>query len=235
MKYQQNSSPHFQVKDGVGIMNLFDIIFFGWYHIMAQTIYALRSEKGAIGPKEHSFFITFFVHGINLWSLISYLAAKSWHITAPLYLNLRLNQGDAAYYLGLIYEKNNNYAQALSKFEEAFEKGNNKALHQISMIYEFAGKRDELAALLKEHAKKMNTTAMILLGELYDVESPPEDATPFSSYYWYKKAADAGDVQGMHKLAYSYKLGKCSIGYTMQCDPMYDSAIYWYNRAGFSW
>jgi TPR repeat protein len=143
----------------------------------------------------------------------------------------KLGQRTATYYLGMIYKKNYNYDQALSKFEEAFKTGNNKALDQISLMYEFAGKRDELVVLLKEYAKRLNTTAMVLLGELYDVESPPEDATPFSSYYWYKKAADAGDVLGMHKLAYSYKMGKCSIGYTMHCDPMYDSAIYWYNRA----
>lgn len=71
-------------------MNLSDIIFFGWYHILDKTIYSYGTEKGGIGPKEHSFFITFLFHGINLWTFLSYLLAKYLSVDVPLYVSLPL-------------------------------------------------------------------------------------------------------------------------------------------------
>lgn len=71
-------------------MNLSDIIFFGWYHILDKTIYSYGTEKGGIGPKEHSFFITFLFHGINLWSLLSYLVVKHFNADIPLYISLSI-------------------------------------------------------------------------------------------------------------------------------------------------
>jgi hypothetical protein len=71
-------------------MNLIDIIFFGWYHILARTVYSQKTDSGQIGPKEHSFFITFLFHGINLWTLISYLSAKYGGVDVPLYISLTL-------------------------------------------------------------------------------------------------------------------------------------------------
>lgn len=72
------------------IMNLSAIVFFGWYHILDRTIYSNRAEREGIGAKEHSFFITFLFHGINIWTLISYLAAKYFHIVIPLHVSLSL-------------------------------------------------------------------------------------------------------------------------------------------------
>lgn len=54
-------------------MNIVDIVFWGWYRILDKTIYLYRTEQGGIGPKEHAFFIAFLLHGINIWSLLSYL------------------------------------------------------------------------------------------------------------------------------------------------------------------
>ena len=71
-------------------MNLSAIVFFGWYHILDKTIYSFDASKEGIGPKEHSFFITFLFHGINLWSFLSYLLAKYFSIDAPLYVSLSL-------------------------------------------------------------------------------------------------------------------------------------------------
>lgn len=69
-------------------MNPFDIIYFGWYHILDKTIYGLGFERGVIGPKEHSFFVTFLVHGLNVSTLIDFLLAKYFNVSTPLYLNL---------------------------------------------------------------------------------------------------------------------------------------------------
>lgn len=69
-------------------MNVSDIIFFGWYHILDKTIYSSKTERGGIGPKEHSFFITFLFHGINLWTILRYLTATYFNADVPIYLSL---------------------------------------------------------------------------------------------------------------------------------------------------
>jgi hypothetical protein len=69
-------------------MNLTDIIFFGWYQILDKTIYTYGSRDRVIGPKEHSLFITFLLHGINAWTILSYLAAKYFTANVSLYLSL---------------------------------------------------------------------------------------------------------------------------------------------------
>jgi hypothetical protein len=71
-------------------MNLFAIVFFGWYHILDKTIYSNGAERVGIGPKEHSFFITFLFHGINLWTILRYLLAKYFNVSVPLYASLSL-------------------------------------------------------------------------------------------------------------------------------------------------
>lgn len=71
-------------------MNLSDIIFFGWYHILDKTIYSSGTERGNIGPKEHSFFITFLFHGINLWTAVRFLMANYFKMDVPLYISLSL-------------------------------------------------------------------------------------------------------------------------------------------------
>jgi cation transport ATPase len=71
-------------------MNLSHIVFFGWYHILDKTIYSFGASREGIGPKEHSFFITFLFHGINLWTILRYLLAKYFSMSVPLYASLFL-------------------------------------------------------------------------------------------------------------------------------------------------
>jgi len=69
-------------------VNLLDIIFLGWYQIMDKTVYSFENKGRAIGPKEHSLFITFLLHGINLWTLLSYLLTQYFNKPLPLYFGL---------------------------------------------------------------------------------------------------------------------------------------------------
>jgi len=48
-----------------------------------------EDDLGA-GPKEHSFFITFLFHGINLSALVSYLGAKYFNVRVPLHVGLSI-------------------------------------------------------------------------------------------------------------------------------------------------
>lgn len=41
-----------------------------------------------MGPKEHSFFVTFLFHGLNLYTLLSYALAKYLKVNPPLYVGL---------------------------------------------------------------------------------------------------------------------------------------------------
>lgn len=67
-----------------------DTLFLGWYHILDKTIYSFGTEREGVGPREHSFYITFLFHGINLWSILRFVAAKYLRIDIPLYLSLTL-------------------------------------------------------------------------------------------------------------------------------------------------
>ncbi|MFM9841177.1 MAG: hypothetical protein ACKVOQ_23135 [Cyclobacteriaceae bacterium] len=71
-------------------MNLFDVFFWGWYQILDKTVYSLRNEVGGIGAKEHSFFVVFLIHGINLWTFLSYFVAKHFHVGIPLYTSISI-------------------------------------------------------------------------------------------------------------------------------------------------
>ena len=55
---------------------------------MDKTIYGLRFERGSIGPKEHSFVVTFLVHGINVSTILNYAMGKYFNVNTPLYLGL---------------------------------------------------------------------------------------------------------------------------------------------------
>ena len=71
-------------------INLSDILFLGWYHILDKTIYSYGNQNRGIGPKEHSFFITFLFHGINVWTVLRYILGKYFDLHLPLYLSLSL-------------------------------------------------------------------------------------------------------------------------------------------------
>ncbi|WP_092098568.1 hypothetical protein [Pontibacter chinhatensis] len=70
--------------------NLLDALFLGWYHILDKTIYSFGTEREGVGPREHSFFITFLFHGINVYSILSFVAVKYFEINLPLYPSLTL-------------------------------------------------------------------------------------------------------------------------------------------------
>lgn len=54
----------------------FDTIYFGWYKILKDTVYSYRTDNEGIDSKEHAFFISFLLHGINIWSLFRYFLMK---------------------------------------------------------------------------------------------------------------------------------------------------------------
>ena len=71
-------------------MNLVDVIFYGWYQVLDKTIYEYGNRNGSMGPKEHSWFITFFLHGINIWTVISYLSARFLAASVSHYFSLSI-------------------------------------------------------------------------------------------------------------------------------------------------
>lgn len=75
-------------------MGLIDVLLWGWYQILNKTIYSYTHDD-SLGPRQHSFFITFLLHGINLFSISSFLVAKYFTATIPLAFSLVL--------AGLIY------------------------------------------------------------------------------------------------------------------------------------
>ena len=69
-------------------VNILDILFLGWYYILDKTIYSFGNESGSITPKEHSIFITFLFHGINVWTITSFVSTKYFDTQLSLYLSL---------------------------------------------------------------------------------------------------------------------------------------------------
>ena len=69
-------------------MNILDVVYRGWYHILDKTIYLNASENHGIGPKEHSFFIAFLLHGLNIWTAIRYLCIVYFNKSVNFYIGL---------------------------------------------------------------------------------------------------------------------------------------------------
>jgi hypothetical protein len=87
-------------------MNLADIIFLGWYQILDKTIYSYGNEDRGIGPREHSLFITFLFHGINVWTILRYAVARYFNTGLSLYFSLSV--GILIFMIGyLIYIRKN--------------------------------------------------------------------------------------------------------------------------------
>lgn len=78
-----------------------DIIFIGWYHLLDKTIYTYKKDTIGIGPKEHSFFITFLFHGINVWKIVRFLMLKFYSTTVPLYVGLMI--ATAVFFTGYLF------------------------------------------------------------------------------------------------------------------------------------
>jgi hypothetical protein len=95
-------------------MGLTDIIFWGWYQMLDKTLYLYSTEKGGIGPREHSFFITFLIHGINAGTILRYLLVEYFHEVLSIYFSLPL--GILIFTIGyLIYYKGNRINRVISR------------------------------------------------------------------------------------------------------------------------
>lgn len=127
---------------------------------------------------------------------------------------------EAKYRLGLVYRYSLDFSEAIGLFEEAYRQGYTRALIELASTYAMSGNRDEAIHILKREAAKDNTDAMVALGQFYDAPSPPSDATPSSSYNWYKKAAEKGNSNGM-----------LFLGQLFERESYYDSAFYWYTKS----
>lgn len=57
------------------------------YYILDKTVYLYGHSSDGFGPKQHSFIIVFLAHGVNIWSLVSYLIVKQYHVITPLYVS----------------------------------------------------------------------------------------------------------------------------------------------------
>lgn len=74
-------------------MIFIDYVFWGWHQILDKTIYSMKTEGDGIGPREHSFFITFLLHGINIWTAFRYLLIEYSGKTVGLYGGLLIAVG----------------------------------------------------------------------------------------------------------------------------------------------
>jgi hypothetical protein len=74
-------------------MIFIDYVFWGWYQILDKTIYSMKTEDQGIGAREHSFFITFLLHGINIWTGLSYLFMEYMGEAIGLYSGLSIAVG----------------------------------------------------------------------------------------------------------------------------------------------
>lgn len=130
------------------------------------------------------------------------------------------NNAEAKYYLGLLYASNMELNEAIKQFQAAYDQGYSKALTQLTSSYAMSGNKERAIQILKEEAGKDNAEAMVELGHYYNTPSPPNDATANSTYSWYKKAAEKGNLIGMY-----------SLGLLFEGRSRYDSAFYWYSKA----
>ncbi|GAB4107645.1 hypothetical protein GCM10028791_00910 [Echinicola sediminis] len=74
-------------------MILIDYVFWGWYQILDKTIYSMKTKNDGIGPKEHSFFISFLLHGLNVWTGLSYWFFGYMGVSIGLYSGLLIALG----------------------------------------------------------------------------------------------------------------------------------------------
>lgn len=86
-------------------MIFIDYVFWGWYQILDKTIYSMKTKDSGIGPREHSFFITFLLHGINIWTALSYLLIEYSGSTVSLYVGLLIAVGVFTVGYFLFYKK----------------------------------------------------------------------------------------------------------------------------------
>jgi hypothetical protein len=54
-------------------MMIFDILYYGTYIVLKNTIYVFKDRSETFGPKEHAFLLIFFVHSLNLFSFVSFV------------------------------------------------------------------------------------------------------------------------------------------------------------------
>ena len=69
-------------------MKIIDAILWGWYQILDKTIYLNSQDKDDFGPKEHGFFIAFLLHGLNIYTLLSYVFIEFWKSNVETYISI---------------------------------------------------------------------------------------------------------------------------------------------------
>ena len=72
------------------LTNPFDMIFYGWYQLLDKTVYLNTKILQGLDPIKHSFFISYFLHGLNLSTLFGYLYFKSFGQVISAYFSLAL-------------------------------------------------------------------------------------------------------------------------------------------------
>lgn len=113
---------------------------------------------------------------------------------------------DCAYLIGIIYEEQNKYTDAISWYMKAAKSGNAHAMAALAgAFYDGQGVvQDDWEARkwCQQAAEKGHAGAMYMLGVMYyNGEGGPENQT--TARYWIQKAADAGDENAKEWIAES--------------------------------
>lgn len=96
--------------------------------------------------------------------------------------------------------------------------GGDKPFDEKSFVYPSTLTED------KERAQGGDARAMNKLGDAFDDGTHGVSKNKPAAFYWYQKAAQAGDAQGQNNLAYCYKTGTGTVANSTQ-------AIQWYEKA----
>ena len=101
-------------------MVFIDFIFLGWYRILDKTVYAYKTVNDGIGPREHSFFISFLLHGINIYTVLRFIFIQ--YYGKPVELSLSLPIAGTVFFLGyLIYYKKGRADKVISHKTGVFQ------------------------------------------------------------------------------------------------------------------
>lgn len=114
-------------------MSPLDIIFLGWYHVLAKTIYRHPVPGDYIGPAEHAFFISYLLHGLNTWTLISIVAA--YYFDSNTTLEVGLINGVIVFLLGYAFFLKTRAARMISR---TYSSGSIIAFIVVAIVYAVA-------------------------------------------------------------------------------------------------
>ena len=117
--------------------------------------------------------------------------AEKWYLKAA-----EQGYGNAQKNLGVIYYNNKNYEKAKNWYLKSAEQGDSDSQNNLGVLYEELGDYKEAEKWLLESSKKNNVYSYKNLGELYEKFIDNKG----KALYWYKKAAEAGDIESKKKL-----------------------------------